>query len=241
MTKGSDAAKRKLNAARYGFRKSVRTNLIYGLVVGLPIVATLGLIWFVISKFDAFIKPKLPPEFNPDSYLPFEIPGIGLLITIIALYFLGAVARNFFGRQLIAAGERLVNRVPLIRNVYNFVKQLVDTFTISSDKAFREVCLLEYPRKDVWVMGFVTSDVRGAPGRVLPSGFINVFVPTTPNPTSGFLMMISRDDVKILDMSPEEGAKLIISAGVVSDPQSMGNVAPPLAPPLTPELSKSKD
>ncbi|WP_017930438.1 DUF502 domain-containing protein [Robiginitomaculum antarcticum] len=234
MTKSSSAARRKLKAARYSFRRSVRTNLIYGLVVALPIAATLGFIWFVVSKFDSFIKPKLPPEFNPDSYLPFEIPGIGLLITVVFIYFLGALARNFFGRQIIAAGERFVNRVPLIRNIYNFVKQLVDTFTISTDKAFREVCLLEYPRKDVWVMGFVTSNVRGAPGRVLPPGFINVFVPTTPNPTSGFLMMISRDDVKILDMSPEEGAKLIISAGVVSDPQAPTNGAASLIPPLKP-------
>ena len=235
--KNNRKAKVKIKKARVSVRKSMRTSFIYGLVVGLPIIATIGLIWFVVSKFDALIKPMIPPEFNPDTYLPFQIPGIGLLVTIVGIYLLGVLARNFFGRQILAAGERIVNRVPLIRNVYNFVKQIVDTFTMSSDKAFREVCLLEYPRKDVWVMGFVTSDVGGAPAKHLPEGFINVFVPTTPNPTSGFLMMIARKDVKILDMTPEEGAKLIISAGVVSDPQALSAASKkPLAPPLTPEL-----
>lgn len=210
---------------RQSLRASMRTNFLYGLAVGIPIIATVGLIWFIVSKFDEFIKPKIPPELNPDTYLPFDIPGVGLLVTIIGIYLLGVLARNFFGRRILALGERLVNRVPLIRTVYNFVKQVVETITQNNEQSFREVVLVEYPRKDAWVMGFVTSDVKGFPKNALGEGWLNIFVPTTPNPTSGFLLMVHRSEVKVLDnMTVEEGAKLIISAGVVSDPSKQDPV-----------------
>lgn len=197
--------------------RQIRNNFIYGIIVTLPILAPLWLVTVVIGKTDEWVKPIIPAEWNPDTYLPFQIPGLGLFVSVIALFVLGTLAKNFFGRAIINFGERILGRVPVISNMYSAGKQIVETFAQQKDRSFREVCLLEYPRKGLWAVGFVSSDVRGAPTKHLPEGLVNVFVPTTPNPTSGFLLMVPRDDIRILDMTPEEGAKLIISAGLVTN------------------------
>jgi uncharacterized membrane protein len=196
--------------------RQIRNNFIYGVIVTLPIVAPLWLVIFVVRKTDEVVKPIIPEIWNPDTYLPFSIPGLGLLTSIIALFVLGTLAKNFFGRTIIRTGERILGRVPVISNMYTAGKQIVSTVSQQKDRSFKEVCLLEYPRKGLWVVGFVSSDVRGAPAEHLPEGYVNVFVPTTPNPTSGVLVMLPRTDIKVLDMTTEEGAKLIISAGLVS-------------------------
>lgn len=208
--------------------RQIRNNFIYGVIVTLPIVAPLWLVIFVVRKTDEVVKPIIPEIWNPDTYLPFSIPGLGLLTSIIALFILGTLAKNFFGRTIIRTGERILGRVPVISNMYTAGKQIVSTVSQQKDRSFKEVCLLEYPRKGLWVVGFVSSDVRGAPAEHLPEGYVNVFVPTTPNPTSGVLVMLPRTDIKILDMTTEEGAKLIISAGLVSSTEDEGDT--PLLP-----------
>jgi len=131
------------------------------------------------------------------------------------------IRNNFLsGVTLLNIGERILARVPIVGAIYNFIKQIVSVVAERQDAAFTEVCMVEYPLKGTWAVAFITSDVAGEPAKVLPAGFVNVFVPTTPNPTSGFLLMVERKNVKILDMTPEEGAKLIISAGMVTEDKS---------------------
>ena len=206
--------------------REIRNNFLSGVFVALPIGVTIWLITKFVIAVDESIKPLIPARLNTDSYLPLQLfngfsitqlPGFGLIVAMFGLFILGTLAKNFFGRAILNLGERILNRVPVVGAVYNFVKQIVGVVAERQDAAFTQVCMLEYPRKGLWVMAFVTSPVAGEPARVLPDGFMNVFVPTTPNPTSGFLLMVKKSELKMLDMTPEEGAKLIISAGMVTE------------------------
>ncbi len=195
---------------------SIRNNFFTGVIVALPIGLTVWSIVAFIGFVDTRIKPLIPPQLNPDTYLPFPLPGLGIVVAIVALWILGALAGNFLGRRVLLFGETLLARVPLVSNIYNALKQIVVTMAQQKDKAFKEVCLLEYPRKGLFAIGFITADLKGAPSEHLKDGYVCVFVPTTPNPTSGFLLFVKRKDVQILDMTPEEGAKMIISGGMVT-------------------------
>lgn len=206
---------------RPGMIASIRNHFFTGVVVALPIGLTIWMISAFVRKVDKLVKPILPPEMNPDTYLQFHIPGVGLLVSLVALWMLGVLATNFFGSRLLRLGENLVARVPVVRNIYNFLKQIVGVVANQKDTAFKEVCLIEYPRPGLWAIGFITSDLRGAPLDHLPEGHVCVFVPTTPNPTSGFLLFAKREELKILDMTPEEGAKMIISSGMVASNEDM--------------------
>ncbi len=190
-----------------------------GLVLTGPIAITLYLTWAVIGWIDAAVVPLLPRQLNPSTYLPFSIPGIGLIIAIVTITLIGFFAANFIGRALFRFGERIVSRVPVISSVYNALKQIFDTLITQRGTSFKQVGLIEYPRKGVWAVVLIASEARGELAHIIPGDdLIGVFMPTTPNPTTGFLMFLPRADVKILDMSVEEGAKLIISAGLVTPP-----------------------
>ncbi len=193
---------------------SIRKSFFTGVAVALPIVTTIAIIVWFINFVDEKIKPLLPTKFVPEWIA--SIPGIGVVVSFVILWMIGTLASNFLGSRLIKLGEGLVNRVPLVRNIYNALKQLVVAVTQQKDRAFREVCLLEYPRKGIWAVGFVTTDVKGEPARKLGEGYVSIFMPTTPNPTSGFLLFVKRSEIRVLDMTVEEGAKMIISAGMVS-------------------------
>ena len=206
-----------------GFLVSIRNSFFTGVVVALPIVATMLLIAWFVDLVDNKVKPLLPAKYIPEWVT--AIPGLGILISVVALWMLGALASNFFGSQLLKFGENLVNRVPLVRNIYNTLKQIVVTMAHQKDRAFKDVCLLEYPRKGLWAVGFITADLKGAPAEHLKDGFVCVFVPTTPNPTSGFLLFVKRSELKILDMTPEEGAKMIISGGMVASNEDLEPVS----------------
>jgi len=206
--------------------REIRNNFLSGVFVAIPIGLTIWIIAKFVLLVDDVFKPIIPEALNPDTYLPItiaggltidHIPGIGLIVAFFLLFVLGTLAKNFFGRTLLNIGERILARVPIVGAIYNFIKQIVGVVAERQDAAFTEVCMLEYPLKGAWAVAFVTSDVAGEPAKVLPAGFVNVFVPTTPNPTSGFLLMVERKNLKILDMTPEEGAKLIISAGMVTE------------------------
>lgn len=206
----------KENTSRFKFVRWLRNRFFTGVIIALPIIATVVGVSWIVQKIDNNVLRFLPAPWNPKTYLGFDIPGLGLIIAVILLFLLGVIASNFIGNSVIKAGERLLARVPVVSPVYNALKQIVTTVAQQKDRAFRDVCLLEYPRKGLYAIGFVTADLSGAPAKKLPKGYVCVFVPTTPNPTSGFLLFVKETDIQILDMTPEEGAKMIISGGMVS-------------------------
>jgi uncharacterized membrane protein len=197
----------------------LRNSFLTGVVVATPVTVTLWLIYIFISFVDSTIKPLIPDRYNPETYLPFALPGMGLIIAVLGLTLLGALAANFFGRTLLAVGERIVNTMPLIRNIYGALKQLVETVLAGQNNAFKEVVLVEYPMSGSYAVAFVSSHGKGAIRHHVGKGkeeVIGVFVPTTPNPTSGFLLFVPRSKAIPLDISIEEAAKLIISFGLVT-------------------------
>ena len=202
-----------------GIFRSIRNRFFTGVIIALPIAVTIWLITWFIRVVDGRVLSLLPREWNPNIWIKditgLSIPGFGLILAIVGLWVLGVLASNFIGNAVLGFGERLLARVPLVSNIYNALKQIVTTMAQQKDRAFKEVCLIEYPRPGLWAVGFVTSDLKGAPKDHLEGDYICVFVPTTPNPTSGFLLFSKRSDVKILDMTPEEGAKMILTAGLV--------------------------
>ena len=216
MTNSSGSKEAEDGGSKLSLVKWIRNRFFTGVIIALPIVATLMSVSWIVQKIDNNVLGLIPGPWNPKTYLGFDIPGLGLFISIILLFLLGVIASNFIGNSVIKAGERLLARVPVVSPVYNALKQIVTTVAQQKDRAFRDVCLLEYPRPGLWAVGFVTADLAGAPADVLPEGYVCVFIPTTPNPTSGFLLFSKEEDIKILDMTPEEGAKMIISGGMVS-------------------------
>lgn len=208
-----------------GLFKSIRNRFFTGVIIALPIAVTIWLISWFITVVDDQVLSLLPNEWNPNIWIKtatgLSIPGFGLILAFVALWMLGVLASNFIGNSVLAFGERLLARVPLVSNIYNALKQIVTTMAQQKDRAFKDVCLIEYPRPGLWAVGFITADLKGAPLDYLPEGYVCVFVPTTPNPTSGFLLFSKKDEVKILDMTPEEGAKMIISGGMVTSNEDL--------------------
>ena len=202
--------------SKFRLLRWARNRFFTGVIVAIPIAATFLAVSWVVSKIDANVFRIIPARLNPETYLGFAVPGLGLVISVILLFLLGIIASNFIGKSLIKSGENLLARVPVVSPIYNSLKQIVQTVAAQKDRAFRDVCLIEYPKKDVWAIGFVTADLSGEPAKALGDDMVCVFVPTTPNPTSGFLLFVQKDNIQILDMTPEEGAKMIISGGMVS-------------------------
>jgi uncharacterized membrane protein len=202
----------------------LRTDFLTGLVVVLPMFLTIYLVWATIHFVDARIVPLIPGRYNPENVFGRNIFGLGVLVFLSFTTLAGALAKGFIGRQILLFGERLVERTPVVRSVYNGLKQIVETIFNQSGTTFQKACLIEYPRRGLWAVAFVATDTRGEiPGKAGEPDLVSVFLPTTPNPTSGFLLFVPRRDMIPLDMSLEEAAKLIISAGLVTPPAA----APP--------------
>ena len=188
-----------------------RNYFIAGIVVLIPIGITLYLTLFII-KISSKILPK---ELNPNNYLPYEIPGLEILISIIIITFIGWLSLSFLGRRLLSLVNQVLRKIPILRTIYTAVGQMTETFTQGQgDK--KNVVLVEYPRKGSWAVGFATKENSGEIKNKTNKDLINVFVPTTPNPTSGFLLMFPRDEIIFLDMSFEEASKFIVSAGTLN-------------------------
>ena len=215
----------------------LRNRLVTGIIVALPVVATVTLLSWAVNAIDNLVYRLLPNVAEPQSFLGVRIPGFGVIVAVILLIFLGSLARNIFGKSLIKSFEAALLRLPVVSNVYNFVKQIVGVISRNNDDAFKEVCLIEYPKVGTWAIGFVTAELRGAPSQHLEDRHACVFVPTTPNPTSGFLLFARREDIKILDMTVEEGAKLIISGGMVTSNDDLDDVIDELTDEDEPELT----
>lgn len=195
-----------------------RVNFLTGLVVVAPVVLTIYLIWLFVGFVDDRVLPWLPQRYNPVTYFG-EIPGLGVIVFIAGTTVAGYLAKGLLGRQMLRFGETLVDRTPIVRSIYNAVKQIIETIFAQSKSSFQNACLIEYPRKGIWAVAFVSTDARGElPSKTGVADMLSVFLPTTPNPTSGFLLFLPREDVVIMDMSVEDAAKLVISAGLVVPP-----------------------
>ncbi len=201
---------------RPGLFTRLRNYFLTGIIVTAPIVLTIYLTWQFVDWVDRQAIPLLPVKYNPENYLPFSLPGLGLVISIVILTFVGFLTANIFGRTLLKTGERLVNRMPVVRTIYGALKQILETVLSQSSNSFRQAVLVEYPRRGIWTVAFVTGDTEGEVAVRLDDDMINIYVPTTPNPTSGFLLMVPRRDLIYLDMPVEDAAKYIISIGVIA-------------------------
>lgn len=198
------------------FLGRLRNYFLAGILVTAPISITIYVTWGILKFLDNKITPFIPAEYNPNNYLPVEIPGLGLIVAIIFFIVIGWLTRNFFGRLLVRISESIMERVPVINAVYGALKQIFETVMASQSDAFKEVVMFEYPRKGIWVMGFVTGQTKGEVQSLTNTETVNIFLPTTPNPTSGFLLFVPKKDVKYMDMSVEEGIKMIVSGGIIT-------------------------
>ena len=186
----------------------IRNNFIAGIVVLIPIGITLYLTLFIIKISERLI----PKGINPNSYLPFDIPGLEILIAVIVITFFGWLSLSFLGKKFFEILNNILKKIPILRTIYSAIGQMTESFT-KTDNNKKSVVLLEYPRKGIWVVGFATKENKGVIENEVKEELINIFVPTTPNPTSGFLLMVPKKDLIYLDISFEQASKFIVSAG----------------------------
>ncbi len=204
---------------RRSIAAAVRNNFLTGLVVVAPVLITFYIIWGIITFVDSRIVPWVPQVYNPSTYIEYDVPGFGLFVFVVVTSIVGYFTKNLFGRQIVRTIESWVERMPIVRSIYNALKQIVETILSQSASSFQKACLIEYPRKGIWSMAFVATRTTGEiPRRAGDRELISVFLPSTPNPTTGFLLFVPAEDVVLLEMSIEEAAKLIISAGLVVPP-----------------------
>ena len=199
------------------FTNFIKRYFFTGLLISAPIGATIYITIFIVE----FITGLVPQRFNPNGLLPeiigYKIPGLELIIAFISFILIGLVFSTLFGRAILGYFDSLAARIPIAGNVYKAIKQITETFS-SADQAYQKVVLIEYPRKDIYAIGFMTGETKGEIKEKEKSEMVNVFVPTTPNPTSGFLLFIPKSDIVELDMSVEDAIKLVVSAGMVVPP-----------------------
>lgn len=193
----------------------MKNYFIAGLLVILPIFVTVYVIWFLIKAMDTILK-YIPDKYLPETYLNIYIPGLGLVLGVFLILVVGVLARNIAGRAVLQSWDNLIDRIPLARIIYSSVKQLLQAFFFQNSDAFQRVALVEYPRRGIYVLGFITGQSKGEVQAKTDKNMINVFVPTTPNPTSGFYVLFPEEDLIVLDMSVEDAFKLLISGGLVS-------------------------
>ena len=194
----------------------IKTYFFTGLVIAAPIAITLWATYWFVTIFDRWVKPIIPSIYTPEHYLPFSVPGVGLVFTLVCITLIGALAANLVGRTLISYWEYLLNRMPVVRSLYKGTKQIFQTIVSQSGGTFRQVALIEFPRKGLYTLFFISREVDGGtiglePGRRMYAAYLT----TTPNPTSGFLYFFDVAEARILDMNVEDALKLIISCGLV--------------------------
>ncbi|MFN3625327.1 MAG: DUF502 domain-containing protein [Hyphomicrobium sp.] len=216
------------SAAGWHLGARLRNYFLTGLVIVGPVTITLYFAWWFINVTDAWIKPFVPAAYLPDTYLPFPIPGFGLVVGIIALTLIGALAANLLGRTLISFGEQMLGGMPIVRNVYSALKQIFESVVTATGpgQTFQKVGLIEFPSKGLWSIVFVTGETTGEIGRAMPGGeddLLTVFMPTGIVPPTGFVCFLPRREVVFLDMTIEDAAKVIISAGMVT-PESQAKL-----------------
>ncbi|MGF1474483.1 MAG: DUF502 domain-containing protein [Geminicoccaceae bacterium] len=212
-----------LHAPKPGFMLRLRNYFLAGVIVVAPVSITIFLVWQVIQVVDRTVERFLPAAYNPETYLPFSLPGLGILVMLGLITLVGMLTAGFVGRAIMRFGESIVDRMPVVRSLYSTLKQIFETVFAQSSRSFREVVLVEYPRRGIWAIAFLTGDSTGEIQRRTRRPMVNVFLPTTPNPTSGFLLFVPRDEVVHLDMTVEEGIKMVISSGIVTPKAELGD------------------
>jgi len=202
---------------RPGLLARLRGAFLTGLVVIAPVGLTIWLIWTVVGWIDGVVLPLVPHRMRPEQYIGINLRGVGVIIFLIFTIVVGWIAKGIIGRSLISFAEGLVDRMPVVRSVYSGIKQISETVFAQSERSFEKACLIQYPRRGIWAIGFISTTAKGEVSDRAETGgrLISVFVPTTPNPTSGFLLFFPEEDVVELDMTVEDAAKLVISAGLV--------------------------
>ncbi len=195
----------------------LRTNFLTGLVVVAPIGMTLWLIWTITGQIDSWVLPFIPTKFTLKPYIGIDLRGLGVFIFLIFTIIVGWLTKGIMGKSLLKLGEDIVDRMPVVRSIYNGLKQLAETVFAQSETSFDKVCIIEYPRKGIYAIAFISTTTKGEVNRKIPETeqMISVFLPTTPNPTSGFLLFLPQSDLIELDMSVGDAMKLVISAGLV--------------------------
>ena len=192
----------------------MKKYLITGLLIWIPLVITIWVLKIIVEFLDQSLL-LLPEHWRPDAWLPFHVPGLGAILTLAIVFGSGVFARNFFGAQLVQLWHDVLNRIPVVNSIYSSVKQISDTLFSSSGQAFRKALLVEWPHKGMWTIAFLTGVPGGDVARLVPADCISVYVPTTPNPTGGYFVIVPRASVIELDMSVDQALKYIISMGVV--------------------------
>lgn len=198
-----------------GLAARLRAYFFAGILVTAPVSITFYIAWQFVKFMDDQVSPLIPPAFNPQNW---GIPGFGLVLVAVSLTLIGALTAGLAGRLLVRIYDAVLERMPVLRGIYSAVKQIFETMLAQKANAFREVVLIEYPRVGIWTLGFITGTTNGEVRECFEREMVNVFVPTTPNPTSGFLLFVPRSDVKLLEMSVEDGIKMVVSTGILTPP-----------------------
>ena len=221
----------------------LRGDFLTGLVVVLPVFLTIYLLWATIGFIDAKVIPLIPNRYNPENVFGRNIFGFGVVVFLTFTTLVGALTKGFIGRKILHTGERMVERMPIVRSLYNGLKQIVETIFSQTNNSFQNACLIEYPRKGIWALGFISTSAKGEIDKRIPleEPLLSVFLPTTPNPTSGFLLFVPRHSVIELDMTVEDAAKLVISAGLVYPNGKDPTKAPGKSPEPSPDTPLPDD
>ena len=203
-------------ASQTGIAGRIRNWFLTGLVVAGPLAVTAWLIWTVVRWADDFVRPFIPPAYRPETYLPWPVPGTGLVIAFVALTLLGFLTANLVGRTLVELGEGVLSRMPIVRPIYKTMKQIFETLFSKTGSSFRKVALVEFPAPGMWSLVFLSQPPGSEVSAKLPDGdHVSVFLPCTPNPTTGFFFFVKRSELRELDISVENAMTLLISAGMV--------------------------
>ena len=200
-----------------GMFAGLRASFLTGIVVIAPVALTVWFVWTLMGWVDSVVLPLIPSSVRPEHYIGINLRGVGVIIFLVFTIVVGWIAKGLIGKSLILFAESLVNRMPVVRSIYSGVKQIAETVFAQSERSFEKACLIQYPRKDIWAIGFISTAAKGEVNARAETGsdMVSVFVPTTPHPTSGFLLVFPKEDVIELEMSVEDAAKLVISAGLV--------------------------
>ena len=200
-----------------GLFSRLRSSFLTGIVVIAPVGLTIWLLWTTMGWIDGVVLPLVPETFQPEKYIGINLRGVGLIFFLLFTILVGWIAKGIIGRSLIGYAESLVDRMPVVRSIYSGIKQISETVFAQTERSFEKACLIQYPRRGIWAIGFISTEAKGEVSEKAETGgkLMSVFVPTTPNPTSGFLLYFPKEDIIELDMSVEDAAKLVISAGLV--------------------------
>jgi uncharacterized membrane protein len=213
--------------ARIRLGARLRAYFLAGILITAPVFVTLYIAWAFITFIDDKIVALIPHRYNPEQYLPFSVPGLGLVALVVGLTLVGALTAGFIGRQFTRLSESVFARMPVIRGIYSATKQVFETVLAQKSQAFREAVLIEYPRKNLWTVAFVTGRPEGEIGKLASEDMLLIYVPTTPNPTSGFLLVVPKRETVPLAMTVEEAIKFVVSTGLVVPPERVAQLVPP--------------